>query len=52
MHISGCGVVVMICATLVPADVPRTMLAGTSGTLVTYALMSMARGLPSLAALG
>jgi hypothetical protein len=43
MHISGCGAVVMIYATLVPADLPMTVLVGMTGTLGTYAVMSMAR---------
>ena len=43
MHISGCAAVVMIYATLVPADLPMTMLVAMTGTLVTYAVMGMAR---------
>lgn len=43
MHITGCGVVVMICAKLVPADLPTILLAGMTGTLLTHTLMDMAR---------
>jgi len=43
MHISGCGVVVMIYAKLVPADLLMTMLVGMTSALLTYAVMNMAR---------
>jgi hypothetical protein len=43
MHISGCGVVVMIYAKLVPADLPMTLIAGMTGTLLTYTVMNMVR---------
>jgi hypothetical protein len=44
MHLSGCGVAVMIYAKLVPADRPMTLVVGMLGTLLTYAVMSVARG--------
>lgn len=43
MHISGCAVVLMIYLKLVPADLPLTLLAGMTGTLLTYIVMNMAR---------
>ena len=43
MHLGGCAVVVTIYATLVPADLPSTLLVGLAGTLATYAVMTLAR---------
>jgi hypothetical protein len=44
MHVSGCGVAVAVYAVIVPADLPMAVVVGMLGTLLTYAVMSVARG--------
>lgn len=44
MHISSCGVAVVVYAVIVPADLPMTLVVGMLGTLLTHVMMSVARG--------